>query len=83
MVTAWRQWRSRSVFKAISDELTPGFDLYNLRHRWAMRSIETNINQSLCAQAMGHTLKEHEQTYHRELQGQTLTFAMVKLIETS
>ena len=53
---------------AISDELTTGFDLYNLRHRWAMRSIETNINQSLCAQAMGHTLKEHEQTYHRELQ---------------
>ena len=40
-MAAWRQWRSRSVFKAISDELTPGFDLYNLRHRWAMRSIET------------------------------------------
>ena len=48
-----------------------------------MRSIETNINQSLCAQAMGHTLKEHEQTYHRELQGQTLRSAMAKLIETS
>ena len=83
MVAAWRQWRSRSVFKAISDELTPVFDLYNLCHRWAMRSVETNINQSLCAQAMGHTLKEHEQTYHRELQGQILKSAMAKLIKTS
>ena len=83
MVATWRQWRSRSVFKAISDELTPVFDLYNLCHRWAMRSVETNINQSLCAQAMGHTLKEHEQTYHRELQGQILKSAMTKLIKTS
>ena len=82
-MAAWRQWRSRLVFKAISDELTPGFDLNNLRHRWGMRSIKANINQSLCAQAMGHTLKEHEQTYHRELQGQTLRSAMAKLIETS
>ena len=82
-MAAWRQWRSRSVFKAISDELTPVFDLYNLCHRWAMRSVETNINQSLCAQAMGHTLKEHEQTYHRELQGQILKSAMAKLIKTS
>ena len=82
-MAAWRQWRSRSVFKAISDELTPVFDLYNLCHRWAMRSVETNINQSLCAQAMGHTLKEHEQTYHRELQGQIFKSAMAKLIKTS
>ena len=82
-MATWRQWRSRSVFKAISDELTPVFDLYNLCHRWAMRSVETNINQSLCAQAMGHTLKEHEQTYHRELQGQILKSAMTKLIKTS
>jgi hypothetical protein len=32
---------------------------------------------------MGHTVKEHEQTYHRELQGQTLRSAMAKLIEAS
>ena len=48
-----------------------------------MRSIEAKINQSLCAKAMGHTLKEHEQTYHRELQGQTLRAAMAKLAEAS
>ena len=82
-VAAWLQWRKRSVFKSVADKFTPDFDLYNLRHRWAMRSIEANINQSLCAQAMGHTLKEHEQTYHRELQGQTLRSAMAKLIEAS
>ena len=44
-----------------------------------MRSIEANINQSLCAQSMGHTLKEHEQTCHRELKGNTLRAAMAKL----
>ena len=75
--------RKRSLFKSATDKFTPDFDLYNLCHRWAMRSIEAKINQSLCAKAMGHTLKEHEQTYHRELQGQTLRAAMAKLAEAS
>jgi hypothetical protein len=30
---------------------------------------------------MGHTLKEHEQTYHRELKKDTLRSAMAKLAE--
>lgn len=80
-VAAWRQWRKRSVFRTIAEQLTPDFDLYNLRHRWAMRSIEANVNQSLCAHSMGHTLKEHEQTYHRELKKDTLRSAMAKLAE--
>ena len=68
-------------FRAAANKSTPDFDLYNLCYRWAMRSIEAKINQSLCAKAMGHTLKEHEQTYQRELQGQTLRAAMAKLAE--
>ncbi len=48
-----------------------------------MRSIEAKINQPLYAKAMGHTLKEHKQTYLRELQGQTLRAAMAKLAEAS
>ncbi|ABB34710.1 hypothetical protein Syncc9605_0950 [Synechococcus sp. CC9605] len=28
-VAAWLQWRCRSAFKTVSDELTPGFDLYS------------------------------------------------------
>jgi len=82
-VAAWRQWRKRPAFQQAADQFTPGFDIYNLRHRWAMRSIEANINQSLCARSMGHSLKMHEQTYHRELQGQTLRAAMAKLSRNS
>lgn len=82
-VAAWRQWRKRSIFQKAADKFIPDFDIYNLRHRWAMRSIEANINQSLCAKAMGHSLKIHEQTYHRELQGQTLKAAMARLMEAS
>ena len=59
------------------------FEVYDMRHRWAMRSIEAIINQSLCARSMGHSLKMHEQTYHRELQGQTLRAAMARLAEAS
>ena len=31
-------------------------DIYDLRHRWAVRSIETNVNKPLSA-SMGHTLQ--------------------------
>jgi integrase len=37
---------------------------YNLRHRWAARAIEFGLPVELAAQQMGHTYKEHTQTYH-------------------
>ncbi len=55
------------------------FDIYDMRHRWAVRSIEANVNQSLCAQSMGHSLEMHEQRYQRWMTATDLRAAMVKL----
>lgn len=37
---------------------------YNLRHAWAVRTIEFDIPVELAAQQMGHSLQVHSQTYH-------------------
>ncbi len=55
---AWGKWISARA---------PGMQLYDLRHAWAIRSIMRNINPSLAAKCMGHSLAVHHSTYHREL----------------
>jgi integrase len=41
------------------------FACYNLRHRWAVRTLEFGLDISLAAQQMGHSVKVHSETYHR------------------
>ena len=48
-----------------------------------MRSIEANVNQSLCAQSMGHSLQMHEQRYQRWMTATDLRAAMARLAEAS
>ena len=59
------------------------FDIYDMRHRWAVRSIEANVNQSLCAQSMGHSLQMHEQRYQRWMTATDLRAAMARLAEAN
>jgi integrase len=40
------------------------FDPYDLRHAWAVRSIEFGMDVSLAAQQMGHSLSVHSELYH-------------------
>ena len=40
------------------------FAAYNLRHAWAVRSLEFGLDLSLAAQQMGHSIKVHTETYH-------------------
>ena len=40
------------------------FRLYDLRHRWAVRTMEFGLDISLAAQQMGHSVQTHSQTYH-------------------
>ncbi len=47
-----------------------GIQLYDLRHCWAIRSIRRNLNASLAAKTMGHSLDVHHRTYHRWLEQQ-------------
>jgi integrase len=41
------------------------FKPYDLRHAWAIRSMEFGLPLELAAQQMGHSYAVHSQTYHR------------------
>jgi len=56
-----------------------GIQLYDLRHAWAIRSIHREINPSLAAKTMGHSLEVHSRTYHRELSKRDVAAVAVKL----
>lgn len=77
-VDAWRHSRRSREVRAIFTALAPEFDLYDLRHRWAIRSIEDGKRLTLCARAMGHSAVVHEQTYHRYIQASDLRAAMAQ-----
>ncbi|NET71660.1 MAG: site-specific integrase [Sphaerospermopsis sp. SIO1G2] len=40
------------------------FKPYDLRHAWAVRTLEQKLDISLAAQQMGHSLKVHTEIYH-------------------
>lgn len=41
------------------------FPPYNLRHAYAVRQIMYGLDLSIAARMMGHSVKEHTDTYHR------------------
>lgn len=41
------------------------FTPYDLRHAWAIRSMEFGLALELAAQQMGHSMQIHSQTYHK------------------
>ena len=46
-------------------ELGLPFRLYDLRHRWAIRTLEYGLDIGLAAKQMGHSREVHERIYHR------------------
>jgi integrase len=40
------------------------FHLYDLRHSWAVRTLEFGLDLSLAAQQMGHSVQVHSDLYH-------------------
>ncbi len=46
------------------------FKVYDLRHSWAIRTLEYGIDISLAAQQMGHSLAVHSDLYHTWIQTQ-------------
>ena len=75
-VDAWRHSRRTRGVRSIFSALAPEFDLYDLRHRWAVRSIEAGLPLTLCARAMGHSAAVHEASYHRHIHAADLRAAM-------
>lgn len=53
-----------SLGNAVSKNLKIPFEPYNLRHCWAVRSLEFGLDISLAAQQMGHSVRVHSETYH-------------------
>lgn len=41
------------------------FQPYDLRHAWAIRTLEFGLDISLAAQQMGHSVQVHSSTYHQ------------------
>ena len=46
-------------------ELGLPFRLYDLRHRWAIRTLEYGLDIGLASKQMGHSREVHERIYHR------------------
>lgn len=47
------------------------FDALDLRHRWAVRTLEFGLPYELAAKQMGHSVTVHERTYHRWITADT------------
>jgi integrase len=60
LVEQWGRWLRRN-----QQEIR----LYDLRHAWAVRSIRLNLNASLAAKCLGHSVSVHHETYHRWIEG--------------
>jgi hypothetical protein len=56
------------------------FPLYNMRHRWAVRTLEFGLDISLAAQQMGHSIGTHSETYHHWITADVHQRAFEKLI---
>jgi integrase len=52
------------VSKHFGECLNLPFTAYDMRHRWAVRTLEFGLDISLAAQQMGHSVKVHSETYH-------------------
>lgn len=54
----WQGWLKRR---------NPGWQLYDFRHCWAVRSIREAVPTGLASRCMGHDIAVHTRTYHRWL----------------
>ncbi|MFK8182301.1 MAG: hypothetical protein AB8B99_02925 [Phormidesmis sp.] len=58
---------NEKIGASVSEYLSPKlpFVPYDLRHCWAVRTLEYGWPDALSAQQMGHSLEVHNRTYHR------------------
>jgi len=70
LVEQWGRWLRRK---------RAGICLYDLRHAWAVRSIRLNLNASLAAKCLGHSVSVHHETYHRWIEGSDVAALALRL----
>jgi integrase len=62
---------TRRTSKHFHEVLKLPFTALDLRHRWAIRTLEFGLPYELAAKQMGHSVAVHERTYHRWLTADT------------
>lgn len=55
------------------------FNPYDLRHAYALRTIQKGLQPAIASQLMGHSLQIHSQVYHRHIQVSQLESALSSL----
>lgn len=56
-----------NLSKTVRDTVKLPFTFYNLRHAYALRCRANNVNPIDAANFMGHSLEEHNKTYHSSI----------------
>ena len=56
------------------------YPAYNVRHAWAINSIKKGINIRLAARSLGHTVREHEETYLHWITEQEMLEQMMQAV---
>jgi integrase len=62
---------TRRVGKYFKQTAKLPFTALDLRHRWAVRTLEFGLSHELAAKQMGHSVPVHERTYHRWITAET------------
>lgn len=79
-VNNWIQWWNRSPkYLSKAKSIMPNFQNYDLRHAWALRAINFQINTNISAKLMGHSEETHIKHYERWIKKDELLDAMRKL----
>ena len=55
------------------------FNAYDLRHAFALRTIEKGVQPAIAAQLLGHSLQIHSSVYHRHIQVSQLERALTTI----
>jgi hypothetical protein len=59
-----------------------GIKAYNLRHRWAIRTLEYGLDNELSAKQMGHSLLVHNSIYHQWIDHKVHQRAYEKILQS-
>lgn len=64
-------------------ELGAPFKLYDLRHAWAIRTLEYGLEDALSAKQMGHSVEVHNEIYQQWIDGKIHQRAYDRLLKQS
>ena len=70
LVEQWGRWLRRKRH---------GIQLYDLRHACAVSSIRFNLNASLAAKCLGHSVSVHHETCHPWIEGSDVAALAIRL----